>query len=546
MPDAKKKTVRHFRQILLWPLELMPIREGAQIQRHWELLERAGPHNPWREVEDEFGDPDQFRERHYNEFVTFLPYVQRFLYGEGGADPGSRAGASPMRVFRRRDIAAVRLTARPGAAPLLLAVAHVDLYFFLDIDVVLLNLEVHADDLPLHQAQDLLYRFGRAYPAAWDDAGQGQHCVQRAEWLAADGRVLAVSDYERREKFLAFACRNRAARIAEHWAYMLKPLVLDRSEEQGLIRYRQIEYYRMPVMAYLAVEDPAALSRADFVRLGLVAPADEAEALPYPEPHVAEFERHYCYDRFWSGRCDGLDTRYLCCGHALLVVGDTKSALFTHNETGVLAQFRHQHFLLFLIAHLQKAALLMFSERLVEALDRLDIRDAESVRRFKRAIRQTFEIFLRFTHRYWFHELSDQAQTKALFRLCAEHLGTDPLYAEVKQEICDMSQYLDTDTLRRQANTVVRLTVVTTFGLIGTVATGFLGMNLIAAGDAPMAVRLLLFLAFFVPTAWLTFYAVVKSKRLSDFLEALSDERLPAKAKLEALTAVWRRRDKAP
>ena len=109
------------------------------------------------------------------------------------------------------------------------------------------------------------------------------------------------------------------------------------------------------------------------------------------------------------------------------------------SERGVLAQFRHQHFLLFLIAHLQKAALLMFSDRLVEALNRLDILDPESVRRFKRVIRQNFEMFLRFTHRYWFHELSEQALIKALFRMCTEHLGNDALYEEVKQEITDMS-----------------------------------------------------------------------------------------------------------
>ena len=36
------------------------------------------------------------------------------------------------------------------------------------------------------------------------------------------------------------------------------------------------------------------------------------------------------------------------------------------------------------------------------------------------------------------------------------------------------------DSLRRQANTVVRLTVVTILGLIGTITTGFLGMNLLA------------------------------------------------------------------
>ena len=40
---------------------------------------------------------------------------------------------------------------------------------------------------------------------------------------------------------------------------------------------------------------------------------------------------------------------------------------------------------------------------------------------------------------------------------------------------------------------MVRLTVVTIFGLIGTVTTGFLGMNLLAEADAPMSRRLLLF-----------------------------------------------------
>jgi len=39
----------------------------------------------------------------------------------------------------------------------------------------------------------------------------------------------------------------------------------------------------------------------------------------------------------------------------------------------------------------------------------------------------------------------------------------------------------------------------------------------------------------------LTFYTIVKSKRLSDFLEALSDERLPAAAKFRVLMDVWKR-----
>jgi hypothetical protein len=545
-------TVRHFRQILLWPLQLMPLREGAQIQRHWELLEQQGADNPWHELLDEFThDGSDFQLRHYNEFVTFLPFVQRFLYGEArsprsGDDGRHDPGASPMRVFRRNDVAAVRIVTRPGADPIALAIQHVDLYFFYDIDIVLLNVEVTALDLTLCEAEDTMYRFARAYPAAWDDDGDGLHCMHRVEWLAADGRVLAESDAGQREKFLAFVGQHRAARISAHWSFLLRPLVLEHAGEEGPIRYRLLEYYRMPLMAYLAVENPRSLSRDDFVRLGLITTPGTGQPLPFSCRHVADFEQRYCYDRFWEDRPGGPSTRYLCCGHALVVVGSAHSAMFTNLKKGVLSQFRHQHFLLFLIAHFQKAALLMFSDRLVQALRKLDINDAESVKRFKRAIRQNFEIFLRFTHRYWFHEIADQAQAKALFRLTAQHLDLDPLYAEVKERIYDMNEYLDSDSLRRQANTVLRLTVVTTFGLIGTVATGFLGMNLFSHSDQPPGMKLLYFLIVLVPTVAMTFYTVARSKALSDFLEALSDERLSASAKFRALLAVVRRPRRKP
>ena len=158
--------VRHFRQILLWPLQLMPAQPGAQIQKHWELLERTGPNCIWREVQDEFtGDAEQFQERHYGEFVTFLPYVQRFLYGEGKSSASGPCGESPIRVFRRTDVAKVRITSLDiSAEPRVFDVAHVDLYFFFDIDVTILALEIYADDLPLAVVQDTMFRFGRAYP----------------------------------------------------------------------------------------------------------------------------------------------------------------------------------------------------------------------------------------------------------------------------------------------------------------------------------------------------------------------------------------------
>ena len=581
--------VRHLRQVLLWPLRLMPTRasgassapgaaggagsaSGSAHRPAWQVLRDLGEASPWRELFDEYaGGTAGFQERHYNEFVTFLPFVQRFLYGEGRrqrppSGPGDASGTArqahsardadaPMRVFRRHDIAQVRVVARPGDAALTLNVAHVDLYFFFDVDVVLLNVELAVDNVSLAQAQEQLYRFGRAYPAGWDAAGQALHSMASVEWLDASGAVLAHSDAQDREAYMAHVCEHRAPRIAPHWAFMLRPLVSDASDEPGVLRYRQIEYYRMPLMAYLALDDPRALTRSDFVRLGLVTgaggPGDEsvpapgpgrrASDLPYAEAHLADFEQRYCYDRFWAQAGAAPNTRYLCSGQALIVVGAAQSEFFACPERGVLAQFRHQHFLLFLIAHFQKASLLMMSDRLVEALHDLDVGQAASVRRFKRAIRASFESFLRFTHRYWFHEVSEQAQVRALFHLSTTHLGTDPLYAEIKERMADMSSYLDADSLRRQANTVVRLTVVTILGLIGTVTTGFLGMNLLAEADAPLGQKLLYFALVFVLTVLLTFYTTAKSKRLSDFLDALSDENLSLWAKCKSLAAVWRR-----
>jgi hypothetical protein len=70
------------------------------------------------------------------------------------------------------------------------------------------------------------------------------------------------------------------------------------------------------------------------------------------------------------------------------------------------------------------------------------------------------------------------------------------------------------------------LTVVTVFGLIGTVVTGFLGMNLLAEADEPFAWRALIFAVTLVATGAITIFTVVKSKPLADFLDALSDERV--------------------
>jgi Mg2+ and Co2+ transporter CorA len=163
----------------------------------------------------------------------------------------------------------------------------------------------------------------------------------------------------------------------------------------------------------------------------------------------------------------------------------------------------------------------------------------DSVKAFKREIRRVMETFLRFTHRYWFHEVSNQAQVRDLFRMLAGHLDTDRIYQDVSAAVKDMNQYLDSDSLRRQANTVVRLTVVTTLGLIATVSTGFLGMNIFDFANEAAAFKLLTFIAVAIPSVLLVNYAVAKAKVLSDFLEALANENLTWWDRTKVLLRIW-------
>jgi hypothetical protein len=79
-------------------------------------------------------------------------------------------------------------------------------------------------------------------------------------------------------------------------------------------------------------------------------------------------------------------------------------------------------------------------------------------------------------------------------------------------------------------------------GLILNVVTGYFGMNLIAEADQPLAIKALFFVLVLIPVTALIIYAIAKSKRLSFFLEAMSNERMDGRGKLQALLAVWPKR----
>lgn len=522
--------VRRFRHILLWPLQLRRLRRESGFATYWDALQ-ANP-GPWRPVRDNLPIEDESGQAGYQEFVYFLPYVQRFLYGFGESDAHTPAS---LHVFRRDDIATARVTLRAGDAPIDLQVARVRLVFFYDQDVAILALEVAARDLPLADAIELLDRFGRPYPPYWDEVGEGAHCTHEVQFLDAAGALLSASDFGQRDKYVDLVRRIKQTPLSAHWEHLLQPLV-PAYLGGGLLQVYQIENKRIPIMTYLAFDEPRDLTRGDLARIGFAAKWGPSDTLPFAPGFLANFEERHCYDRYWDaeGRAGGMDTRFVFCGVAFALV-----TRFAGERTDLEQTFRRQFFQIGLIAHFHKAALLSLSNRFSVAVERLRVGDYVSVRVFKDSVRETLELFLRFNHRYWFHEISNQVLAADLFARWTNQLGSDALFAEVRDEAHDINRYLDADRTRKAGDNAMRLTVVSALGMVGTVATGFLGMNIFSHADLPGWHKFAIFLAVFVPTIALGLYTVVVSKRIAAFFEAMSSERRTWGQKLHSFRQIW-------
>lgn len=520
--------VREFRQILIWPIQLKRLRRTTGFSSPVDAL-TANP-GPWRKVEDNLLLEDASLENGYQEFVYFLPYVQRFLYGHG--DANTKAAASTT-IFRRHDVGAVEVTVHEDEPAIRFGVGDVRLYFFYDMDVALLTFEVFANNISLEMAIETLDRFGRPYPPSWDAKSQGNHCTREVRFFDHTGELIAASDYCDREKYLSLVREVKQTPLSLHWEFLLKPLV-PAYLGGGVMQYYQIENKRIPVMTYVALDDPKALSLGDLARLGCAAKWGPSDTLPYSARFLESFEREHCYDRYWDHSNDAFNTRYLFYGVAFTML--TKYG----DRPELTGYFRHQFFQIALIANFHKAALLNLSNRFSLAVERLKVGDYESVRDFKSSVRQNLENFLRFNHRYWFREISNQVQASDFFERFSVELGTNRLFHEVREEAQDINQYLDAERTRKQADNAMRLTVVTACGMVGTIVTGFLGMNLFEHHNLPTPEKLGIFALVFVPTVLLSAYTVVVSKRLATFMEALSSDRMNWAEKMRAATQIFR------
>jgi hypothetical protein len=448
--DHSEQSFDEYRQILLWPLEIVQpesLDDLAKVATKIESFQYKGNDaqlvQPWHRLSDPWNRDTGDERDHYAEFLYFHPFVQRFLYPATG---DREAGA--FITLQRTDVARVRVTLGADVDHETETILHVDrvhLYLF-STQIAILVVEISSTgELPRSTVLELESQLRRAYPShliprvGLGDFVGGDY-PRRFAWLDRHGheiRGLGKFDCDRREDFIGETRQTRRPPIAPHWKSLIEPLKPFAEAGREDIAVEQLVDDRIPSMIFLRHSDPAAITHGDLMRhCFLCGDGDEASSpyspLFYPG---SEFDGRFLYQRFWEPAASvGNRTLYMCCGYAF-------TALTAPGRPGdrIRSHFRHHYFQLGLLAHFHRASLLRFSRRFNLALPR-NRRDERPG-----AIRELRREFARFVATSWFHEVSNQEQGRELFKWWTDHLGSVKLMKNIMTEVAAVDEVLELD-----------------------------------------------------------------------------------------------------
>lgn len=482
-----------FDHILMWPLLLHDTRENKnQAQqrdraariKEWTDEITARGQGPWQQIntttDDDFRQP-------YDEVVYFHPFVRKFLYDHTNKREVEFAGG--VNLFERDDIVGVK-TELDNDINLQLAALKVQLFLFdSEVAIVVVRLTNESTQrcpatgpLPIDDVLSFQEVFRRCYPPFWmkGETPEPGCCPRKVEWVFADSTKSPTSqecrsNYTDQSAFRDFVHDHVQSPVAAHFQYLLGPLSCYQSRytaDRSWLAYRQILDERIPVMSYLAVDDPQKLTEADFFRLTYCdSPGSHPSVFPYSvgSPDVREFPGKYVYDRFWGPKYRDDDsvsfasraahswatTRYLCSGFAFSAVGASNDGTFAEH---IRRHMQHHYFKLGLIAHFGRATLLRFDDRLAYAVQKRDAQEPNSDAKFHQDVKRIEDDFVTFHTRYWFSEVSNHIQPRELFSWWCGHLEVDDLFDQVHRKIQTVSEVLERQATEQLNDRIERLT----------------------------------------------------------------------------------------
>jgi hypothetical protein len=422
-----------------------------------------GPGSPWQEAAPDVdlagpgqAGPDGWNVDHYAEQTYFHPFVQRFLFGTG-------QGAACRHLVRKPDhaITTLSLTARYGGGPGLgrfVINLHVDrcvLTMVSNPGLAILTLEVSAttpeqmkrfspeafagNGLTLADALSVHDVLRRIFPPFFVDPDAAKEKDPEKEKLRekdiVDTSLFPINVQLKRtgiepipvqphrqlyeDAKTAMAAGQLGSVLAPWWKEILGPIASARTE-RGAPRFEPVSDDRIPSMMFVLTPELRHIGEEDEIRLCF---ADHPGfGAPYDPQFMAGFREKHAYTRFSHDGTTYYASSYSFCA----LVAGTAEAKNDFGRTTLQTHFRRHYYRMFFIVQMQKAALLAFSGWMAESSDDL----AE----YRKRILAVRECFIRFTHKAWFSNVSNQEQARDLFAFMQRHAGNPELYAEVREE----------------------------------------------------------------------------------------------------------------
>jgi hypothetical protein len=433
----------------------------------WDIYDKATEQQRTEE------ERDNDRCRDYQAYSYFHPFVRRFWYDK-----------NKVARFRRTDIKEFHV--RPSGQGMPTVTFNVNLCELIRFEpnIGLLHVELESTGaLPLNVVQACLDQVRRIYPPYFDKYQEswtgGYHYPLEVHLVDMNGNKLedsfssflgnAQASQGERNKLLeaaqSFRTENSKPQSylwAKHWQHLLQPLITDSQDVDGVYAI-QLGDDRAGIASYIAfenIEHLKNLGRGNWVRL-CFADAPGTDRLPYSRKQLGNFESRFCYDRFWfaKGESNDAPSRIMNCGYAFTWAGaESDTGYFSNKLNGAPAIFEEIYVPMAIIAHYLRAALLTASVLLSE-LSELSERDKEGrpTKLDRKAFENFYLHFIAFTQTFWFDEISPQEQAIKHFSMWREHLRIQELYDEVRQELKDATELINTEIMQEQSKQATKL-----------------------------------------------------------------------------------------
>lgn len=482
MTTASEIQIKAYRKILIWPLRHVETNHKTKVAPDNALIGLGKDAKVWKEISDPLkhlsptcSTEAVYDRDEYAEYVFFHPFIQRFLFPDPRECPVEER---PMRVYSSEAVDRLRL--KKGPVERELNIERLRFYTFTG-NVSLFVMELTDTDMLASGAPQAAMSFAEmqvinssvrhCYAPYYFDDKTSEETV-----CGIAGEVAENITYLKKGAYVSDGMLSEAAAVSGLSDGLRQPEMLPGlkkllPELHNDYAWRMTVDNRMPSMTFVAIDDPLNLRETDFQRLVFHEDVSDKVVAPYGSASSSALIEASELDLQWAPEA-GKKTRYCFAPTGMVMLTDSSD--FALQTLGM--HFRRHYFQMGLIAQMQHATLLALSDQLSTALDDVGQKNKD-LREARKKSHDILNQVLRFSHRYWFPEISNQMQPRMMFAKWHESLGVQRLYETVMRESREANDFLSRSEEQRIAENSGRLNKIAMIGVVFGVATGLLGSN---------------------------------------------------------------------